>query len=375
MATIPFMLLCGTLLGGAAGFIMHRSDFCLAGMFRDLFLFRAVFKLRILLLLIVVSMILFEAARLTGIFRIYPFPLFGSPSLTAPLGGMIFGVGMVLAGGCVVGSLYKAGSGSIPSLVAIIGLIAGSALFAELFPWWSTVTAAATVLKGKVTLAQALDVPPTVPVTVAAIITLPWLYTMYVKRKLTRTTYTDGALQPWLAALLLACIGLVSVIAVGMPLGVTTSYAKAAAVTEAAFCPEHYAGLKFFRTTPLQFTQPVTGELLRGGPGREFDAISLIQFPLIFGIVAGSAISALLLGEFAFRWNLPARQYLSVAVGGVLMGLSSRMAAGCNVWHLLGGLPIMAMQSMLFAIGLFPGTWLGTWLLTRYIIPETGGQT
>lgn len=368
MATIPFMLICGSLLGLAAGFIMHRADFCLAGMFRDLFLFKAVFKLRILLVLIVSSTLLFEAARLANIIKLYPFPLFGSPSLTAPLGGLIFGIGMVLAGGCVVGSLYKTGSGSIPSLVAVIGLVAGSALFAEFFPWWRSITAAATVLKGKITLAQVLGVPPFLPIVVVIVITIPLFISWYRRGDLVRPTYTEGSLQPWIAALLLTLIGLVSVIAIGMPLGITTSYAKAAAFTEAAFYPEHYAGVKFFQTTPLQYKQPITGELLRGGPGKELDAIALIQFPLIFGIVAGSALSTMLLGEFRIRWRLPLRQYLSVAVGGVLMGVASRMAAGCNVWHLLGGLPILSIQSILFASGLFPGAWLGARLITRFII-------
>jgi len=82
MAMTPFLIL-GTILGLAAGFVMHRSDFCLAGTFRDLFLFRSLFKLRILLLLIITSMILFEFARLAGLL-IYPFPLLYSPSSSEP---------------------------------------------------------------------------------------------------------------------------------------------------------------------------------------------------------------------------------------------------------------------------------------------------
>ena len=53
-------------------------------------------KLRILLLLLFVSMLLFEAARLSGSLASYPFPLFAPPSLATALGGMIFGIGMVL---------------------------------------------------------------------------------------------------------------------------------------------------------------------------------------------------------------------------------------------------------------------------------------
>ena len=41
---------------------------------------------------------------------------------------------MVLAGGCVVGTLYKMGSGSVASAVAFVGLLAGSALYGEWHP-------------------------------------------------------------------------------------------------------------------------------------------------------------------------------------------------------------------------------------------------
>lgn len=368
MSPLLSTILCGTLLGLAAGFIMHRSDFCLTAMFRDFFLFRAVFKLQILLLLVIASMFLFELARLVGLIRLYPFPLFGSPSLAAPLGGMLFGIGMVLAGGCVVGSLYKAGAGSVPSMVAIIGMVAGSAIFAEIAPWWGSVNRTATFLKGKITLADALGISPSLLSGVVILIALPYFVTVYRRGGWVRKVYAEGAMQPWLAALLLALVGLVSVIVIGMPMGITTSYAKAAAMVEAVTCPTHYESVKFFHTMPLKYTQPFTGTELRGGPGKELDGVALVQFPLILGIIAGSAFSALLLREFGIRWNVPLRQYLSAAAGGILMGLASRMASGCNVWHLLGGLPIMAMQSMLFLVGLLPGAWLGAKLLTRFVI-------
>ncbi|MEJ2201296.1 MAG: YeeE/YedE thiosulfate transporter family protein, partial [Desulfuromonadaceae bacterium] len=96
---------------------MHRSDFCMAGMFRDLFLFRDYSMLRVLLLLVLVSMVLFESFRLLGLLHL-PFPLFAPPCWANLIGGTLFGVGMVLAGGCVVGTLYRLGAGSLPSLMA-----------------------------------------------------------------------------------------------------------------------------------------------------------------------------------------------------------------------------------------------------------------
>jgi uncharacterized membrane protein YedE/YeeE len=136
ITSIPLLYCVGLLLGLVAGFVMHRSDYCVAAMFRDLFLFRTAAMLRILLWQIVVTMVFFEIARRLGWLPLYPFPLLGSPSLANVAGGFLFGIGMVLAGGCVVGTLYKMGAGSVASGLAFVGLILGSGLYAEFHPWW-----------------------------------------------------------------------------------------------------------------------------------------------------------------------------------------------------------------------------------------------
>ncbi|MDD2855448.1 MAG: YeeE/YedE thiosulfate transporter family protein, partial [Desulfuromonadaceae bacterium] len=110
------------------------------------------------------------------------------------------------------------------------------------------------------------------------------------------------------------------------------------------------------------------GMPLVGGPGPKMDAIAMIQFPLIFGIIIGSALSSLILKEFRIFAKAPLRQYLSAGIGGIIMGLASRMAPACNIWHLMGGLPILGIQSILFLIGLFPGAWLGSIILSRVVI-------
>ena len=63
-----------------------------------------------------------------------------------------------------------------------------------------------------------------------------------------------------------------------------------------------------------------------------------------------------------------ARQIASALVGGLLLGVSARMIPGCNIWHLWGGLPILALQSLLFLAGLIPGAWLGSQMLARFVI-------
>ena len=106
-------------VGLLAGFVMHRSDFCLAGAFRDLFLFGDGRRVRALVLLVTVSAVACELLRNLGGLPYYPFPWFAPPAATNLIGGCLFGIGMVLAGGCVVGVLYKAGAGNLPAWLAI----------------------------------------------------------------------------------------------------------------------------------------------------------------------------------------------------------------------------------------------------------------
>jgi uncharacterized membrane protein YedE/YeeE len=356
------------LLGCAAGFVMHRSDFCIAGMFRDLFLFRNRFMLRMLVLAVVASMVLFETARLLGLLSPYPFPLLGPPSLANLGGGLLFGAGMVLAGGCVVGTLYKMGSGSLVGALAFAGLIAGSTLYAEIHPGWSAVVTATTVFRGKVTIPEIVGLSPTLLVAPIALGASLLLLRWYRQDRWQRRSAAEGYLQPWKAALALALIGTLSYLLIGMPLGITTSYAKIGAYIESAVAPEHVGDLAYFQAEPLTYRPPLGELTVRGGAGPVLDGIAAIQFPLILGIVLGGACSAVMLREFRIYWRVPVRQCLSAVIGGVIMGAAARMAPACNVWHLLGGIPILAAQSILFVVGMVPGAWLGSWLLTRLVL-------
>ena len=354
--------------GLAAGFVMHRSDFCLAGMVRDLFLFRSTFMLRIFALYLLVNMLLTEFSRELGLLPLFPYPLFGLPGLANVIGGALFGIGMVLAGGCVVGTLYRMGAGSILSLTAFAGLVTGSALYAEIHGWWKAVAGKMQFTAGKVTMAQMLGVNQAFMVLPLALLLL-WAIRCWRKNGvLERRTAIEGYLQPWKAAILLALITWASALLIGMPLGITTCYAKMGAWLEMQLFPVHAAGVEYFKAMPLNYVNPLFRVAYQGGPGWKADGIAMIQFPLVAGIVFGSFISARLLGEFRIYARVPAVQYFSALLGGIIMGLAARMAPSCNVWHLLGGIPVLATQSILFVAGLLPGAWLGARVMSSIVL-------
>jgi len=361
-------------LGLAAGFVMHRSDFCMAGMFRDLFLFRRTVMVKSFVLLVVTSMVLFEAARWTGLLSVYPFPLLYPPTAANLIGGLLFGVGMVLAGGCVVGTLYKMGAGSVLSLTAFGGLIFGSGLYAEIHPAWAAFVNKTTMFPGKITVAQIVGVDPLIPVLVVAVPGALLLFLWHKKGELARPAFAAGYLQPYKAALALSLIGVVSYVLIGMPMGVTSSFTKIAGFIESVFWKSHFDQLVYYQGMPLSYFHRETASVLTGGPGPSYDALAAIQIPLIIGIVAGSAISAALLGELRIYYRVPARQYALAGGGGIMMGLASRLAPTCNVWHLLGGLPILSASSLLFFLGLLPGAWLGGMFLVRVLAAQGAGQ-
>ena len=364
------MYVVGFALGIAAGFFMHRSDYCVAGMFRDVFLFRNTFMLRALFLQVVVTMALFEVARLAGLLPLFPFPLLGFPSLSNIMGGFLFGIGMVMAGGCVVGTLYKMGAGSAVSGAAFVGLLLGSAIYAEIHPIWASVMKATSFFKNAKSIPQLTGIPSTFFVIVimapSAFLFLQWRK----KGMWQRETDVKGYIQPWKTAVSLAVIGLLSYLATGMPLGITTTYAKMAAMIENIFIPGHVESVAFFQGMPLNIVHPSSGALLQGGAGPHIDSVWAVQFPIIAGIVLGSTLSAILLKEFAFRYKVPFRQFVMALSGGILLGLASRMAPACNVWHLMGGLPILAIQSILFLVGLLPGTWIGSRIVSQLILKQ-----
>ncbi len=106
------------LAGFAIGFIMHRSRLCFARAFREPFMTAEgdMTKAIILALSIglLISSLLFQKKILDPYVAIPASFWIGSL-----LGGLIFGVGMVFAGGCASGSLWRMGEGHIKLWVAI----------------------------------------------------------------------------------------------------------------------------------------------------------------------------------------------------------------------------------------------------------------
>jgi len=354
-------------LGLILGFVFHRSDLCMAGMFRDIFLLKRTFLLRILYLQVIATMALFFIAKKAGLISLYPPPNLNIASLGTLAGGMIFGIGMVLAGGCVIGTLYKMGSGSIISIIAFAGLIIGSAVFAEFYPFWAEFSKRTRVSEA-VLLPQLIDEHFLMfPILfISSMLIFRWMRS----KKLHQKAYAEGYIHPWKVVIIIALLNLIIYISSDMPMAVSTGYSKIAAYLEKILVPDHFETVAFFKKESYSVLHPASKSLIAGGPGAKFDHISSTEISLIIGVIFGSFISAVSIGEFKLTLSTlpPLRQNISALFGGILLAIGSRMAGGCNVKFLMSGLPLLSIQAFLFLFGMMPGAWLGTYLFKKLII-------
>lgn len=356
----------GVLAGLIMGHIMFRADYCMVGMLRDLFMFRSTVMARFLVVQIVLTMMLLEIAQAFGILTYYPSLLMAPANLSSVVGGFIFGIGMVLAGSCVVGCLYKTGAGSVLGLCTLVAMVVGALIFAEVAPFMNRLTQHWQVGQ-QLTVPQSLSVASGWLVWPLLLLLLPVLWRWYQGGKLQLTERTQGFIQPWKAAMAFSFITLAACIVTGMPIGITTCYVKIGSWFEEIIFPDRVATTVYFHKTVLNYIPMFSSETISGSAGPQWDAIAALQLSVIVGIVIGSFVSAIRVGEFRLSFRVPVEHYLLVVIGGVLVGFSARLAQGCNVWHVLGGVPLLAWNSLLFIFGLLAGTWLGSKILLSRI--------
>src|SRR5437588_10819420 len=115
------------LFGVVFGVIFQRSRFCLVRAFREPFMTGDAEHTRAAALALVVSTLGFAILKYTDLKdkSEWVFPAAGFGSLA---GGLAFGVGMTLAGGCGAGSLWRAGEGQVKLWAAVACFAVGVSL-------------------------------------------------------------------------------------------------------------------------------------------------------------------------------------------------------------------------------------------------------
>lgn len=88
------------------------------------------------------------------------------------------------------------------------------------------------------------------------------------------------------------------------------------------------------------------------------------------GIVLGAFIAALLASEFKISKIRNKKQIIGSVIGGFLMGIGSRIAAGCNVGAFFSALMSFSMTGWFFGIAIFIGAAIGSKIFLDYIMKK-----
>ena len=332
------MILTGLLLGSVLGYVLQRSRFCVTGAFRDLYMTKSSRYFTPFLLAIAIQAI--GVAVLTGMGVIAPEPAAFAP-LAVVGGGLLFGVGIVMAGGCATGTYYRAGEGLIGSWVALV-LYALSAAIMKFGPLGSFTEAARARTTADATIQETLGVSVWVPI-IAFTALVAALVVREVRRGAGRKTVklparraglghylADIPWNPWVGGVLLGIIAIAAWVlstAAGRNgrLGITTPSAK----------------IVTFLTT---------GD------------VALVDWSvmLVLGILLGSFIAAKLSGEF--RWRVPdATTIRRSAGGGLAMGVGAALAGGCTIGNSLVETSLFSYQGWVSFAAIIVGVWVAAW--------------
>lgn len=123
------------IIGLMIGFTLQRSKFCFTAGFRDPVLVGSTSVMRAIVVAFIIMTVLFGMYQWVS--GNYVLESQVDPAgLNTAVGAILFGIGMVVAGGCASGTLMRIGEGFKLQLVVLIGFIIGSLLSAGMFETW-----------------------------------------------------------------------------------------------------------------------------------------------------------------------------------------------------------------------------------------------
>lgn len=357
------------LLGIAFGMVLLYSAFGFSGGWRALIVEGRGRSVRAQLLLLALSSLLF-------------FPLLGGmwPDLKvsgayAPagvsvlLGAFLFGIGMQLGGGCGSGTLFTVGGGHVRMLITLGFFIVGAVIGSVHLPWWLKLPAI-----GKVSFISEWGWMPALLAQLGVFFLLfqsvrglerrrrgevdPLFATERPAHPSRRVWH--GGWPAWSGAVGLASLGVLTLIIAGHPWSITFAFglwgtklwtALGGDISSWQYWAQGYPALALNRSVLL-------------------DSVSVMDF----GVVLGAVLAAGLAGSFAPAVRLRGRDVFTAVVGGLLLGYGARLAFGCNIGGLLGGIASGSLHGWLWLLAGFPGAMVGVALRRWLGMDRSGGK-
>lgn len=333
------MLITGLICGALLGFVMQRGRFCLTGGFRDMYIAKDNRMFYALLIAIAIQSVGVYTLIQLGAFE---FTAGTFSWLAVIVGSFVFGIGIILAGGCATGTWYRAGEGLLGSWIALFGYMAMSAIM-KTGPLKPASASIQSVQSSSNSIAGTTGISVWILIGILVLFVVgivikefkkPKVFIPQMKPKRTGLAHLlfEKRWHPFFTA---ALIGLIAILA--WPLSVATG---------------RVAGLGI--TTPsaniLQFL--VTGD----------QAFINWGVFLVLGIFLGSYIAAKASGEFRFRMP-DAKTGIRSFMGGNLMGVGASLAGGCSIGNGLVMTAMMTWQGWIGLIFMILGTWTASYFI------------
>lgn len=378
--------------GLAFGLVLQKSRFCFVASFRDPMVTGSTAVSRAVILLLALNTLGFSAVQLWlgPVGDVYPA---GWHTL---VGGILFGVGMVVAGGCASGTLMRVGEGHLLQWFTLFGFIVGSLAGAMGYGWWQ---AASMVRSPELFLPDYWGWPAAVAAQLGLLGLIYYGLIWYEGKALGVDSGSDtedaisggdadaksdsrlgSALEvstgarAWLWREAMA--KLYQALVVPWPYW---AGAVALAVLNTGFLALHHYSWGI--TTAFTYWGAWLGQILGAHPeqwyfftlpgpstglaaGFGHDPRTLLDL----GMIAGAFLSAALASEWRWRRPRMGRQVLAALAGGVAMGYGSRIAFGCNIGAFLNGVSSLSLHGWLFGLALVAGAWIGSQILLRYLV-------
>jgi uncharacterized membrane protein YedE/YeeE len=287
--------------------------------------------------------------------------------LSCLVGGLVFGYGMILAGGCPQRSLVKAGAGSLRhAVVTVVAALAAAMTLRGVFA-----PVRANFLD---TFSLQLKSPQDVGDLLAA--GLP---------------ASAGALRWTLAVLLFALTlgyawrkhrGALREVWIG-GFGVGAILIAAVYLTgRLGFVAEHpetlepaWIGTQSNRPEGLNFTAPLANSLDLLTLWTDKSMVPTFGVMLVVGVLIGSYLSARLRREFRMEGFASARDFGEHVLGAAMLGFGGVTALGCSIGNGVTGLAWMSSGSILAVAGIVAGARLALMRSSHGATAETGPST
>ncbi|MEM2917917.1 MAG: YeeE/YedE family protein [Candidatus Altiarchaeota archaeon] len=318
------LLLLAFVLGMCIGFIVQRSKICFSIAVTELFLMKKFSSLKPFLVFIVTCMIGFHILNFLGVISLNllskPIGVYG---IYALIGGMLFGFGMIIAGGCSIGVFYRVGEGKLKSLSALIGLFLGVIIYAFLYPYLKPILIQDISI---ILLPKFFYVSEWILIFVITLITIYWI-----------TKSGEKFEKTIIAGFLIGVLNIISTLTLG------NSY--------------YIGNVQLFLDPIAKIFNPEfeTTMSLR-------DMITFMMM-LPLGVIVGSFVSSLRSKEF----KITKQRLKEGFIGGLFLGLGASIGLNCSYGHFVG-ISTFSITGILGFIGILLGGFLGIKIVERRII-------